>query len=74
MVSNTSHRDFHHTSSIAFDVEFFNNFGDGYAVIAFADAYMQAGFHPVKVSRVVPQVVDVMLLPQDSRYNFADAT
>jgi hypothetical protein len=32
------------------NLRFFNNFGDNYTVIAFADGYSQAGFTPVRLS------------------------
>ncbi len=49
---------------------FYGNFGDNYTVIAFAEDYLQAGFFPVKVSQGVLATVDLMLIPQDAKYNF----
>jgi hypothetical protein len=68
------HRDDHFGPNLNFDVEFFNNFGDNYTVIAFAKNHLQAGFHPVKVSPTTPRVVDLMLLPKKNRLNFAEAS
>jgi hypothetical protein len=56
-----------------FKVPFYNNFGDYYAVIAFADTFIQTGFYPVKGSLVQSQRVDLMLLPKNGRFNFRDA-
>src|SRR5205085_3455604 len=67
------HRDSHKGPSINFDVPFFNNFGDNYTVIAFANKYSQAGFTPVHVSPQTPQVVDLMLLPKKASFDFSDA-
>lgn len=68
------HRKTHKAASIKFDVDFFNNLGDSYAVIVSAKGHKQAGFHPVKVTPMIPQTVDLMLLPENSRFNFAEAT
>jgi hypothetical protein len=51
-------------------VPFFNNLGDNYTVIVYADGYKQAGFTPVKVSRDLQQVVDIMLLPKNGTFKF----
>lgn len=67
------HRDYHHGPSIPFNVPFYNNLGDRYAVIVFADGYQQAGFHPVHVQKEVEQTVDLMLLPKEVSFNFEDA-
>jgi hypothetical protein len=56
------------------NLRFFNNFGDNYTVIAFADGYSQAGFTPVKLSLDFTRSVDLMLLPKKPAYNFNDAT
>lgn len=50
---------------------FFDNFGDSYAVIATADGYNDAGFHPVKVSPASPTVVDIMLVKKNAGFNFS---
>src|SRR5262249_30935454 len=56
------------------NLRFFNNFGDNYTVIAFADGYSQAGFTPVKLSQDFTRRVDLMLLPEEPAYDFSDAT
>ena len=67
------HRDYHHGPRIEFDVPFFNNLGDDYAVIAWAKKYQQAGFHPVQVKANMEQAIDLMLLPKKGKFNFAQA-
>ena len=56
-----------------FDVPFYDNFGDNYTVLAFADGYEQAGFTPVACSPSVHQMVDIMLLKKNAGFNFAAA-
>ncbi|SRR5581483_779700 len=70
---NVISRDFHTQPSVMFSVPIFNNFGDQYAVIASANGYRQVGFTPVKAALNVVQSVDLMLLPSDGAYNFAQA-
>ena len=53
---------------------FFDNFGDNYCVLAYADGFQQAGFVPVKLSPRQPIAVDLMLIPKDPEFNFADAS
>jgi hypothetical protein len=68
------YRDFQKASSLTLDgLPFFNNFGDNYTVLAFADGYSQAGFTPVKVTPQLPATVDLMLLRKDATFNFRDA-
>jgi hypothetical protein len=52
---------------------FFDNFGDNYTVIVFADKYQQAGFTPVKLSAERPTTLDLMLIPKTPGFNFAHA-
>ncbi len=56
------------------DLPFFNNFGDQYTVVAWAEGYLQAGFTPVKVAPNINPSVDLMLLGKDATFNFAGAT
>jgi hypothetical protein len=56
-----------------FKVPFYDNLGDNYTVLAYADGYSQAGFTPVKCSPDTPQRVDIMLLKKDAGFNFAAA-
>ncbi len=66
--------DFRTGSSFSFQVPFYDNFGDRYTVIASADRYKQAGFTPVNVSRTLPQALDLMLLPNNGNFKFANAS
>jgi hypothetical protein len=61
-------------SLTATGLPFFDNFGDNYCVLAYADGFQQAGFVPVKLSPRQPVAVDLMLIPRDPQFNFADAS
>jgi hypothetical protein len=52
---------------------FYDNAGDNYAVVVSADGYRQAGFFPVKLSPQNPVTLDLMLVPKDPQFNFANA-
>ncbi len=54
-------------------IPFFDNLGDNYTVIVWAEGYVQAGFTPVKILRNVWQNIDLMLIPKDAGFNFAGA-
>src|SRR5713101_1685985 len=60
-------------SLFAQQLPFYDNFGDNYTAIVSVDDYYQAGFSPVKVSSAVLAVVDLMLLPKRSRFDFSNA-
>lgn len=66
--------DFRNGSSFQFQVPFHDNFGDSYTVIASADHCKDAGYTPVKVSRTLPQALDLMLLPNNGAFRFANAS
>jgi hypothetical protein len=67
-------RDFHNSASTLFtDLPIFDNQGDNYTFVAWADGYKDAGFFPVHVSAGVMQPVSLMLLPQSNAFNFAQA-
>jgi hypothetical protein len=55
-------------------VPFFDNFGDNYTVIVWAEGYQQAGFTPVKLSPKLSTGLDLMLIPKDPGFNFALAS
>ncbi len=55
------------------DLAFFNNFGDQYTVLAWANGYLQAGFTPVRVAPNIEPHVDLMLLGKEAGFNFAGA-
>lgn len=66
--------DYRKGPSVAFrSVPFFDNFGDNYTVIVWADGFVQAGFTPVKISLNTWQNIDLMLIPKDAGFNFAGA-
>jgi len=44
---------------------------DRYTVLAAADGYAQAGFHPVNVSPTIVRPVFLMLLPRKTRWDFS---
>jgi hypothetical protein len=60
-------------SGSMFKVPFYDNFGDNFTVLAFADGYRQAGFTPIKCSPDHAQTVDIMLLRKDAEFRFAAA-
>ena len=60
-------------SGTTFKVPFYDNFGDNYTVLAFANGYSQAGFTPVKCAPDNPQTVDIMLLRKDAGFRFSAA-
>src|SRR5215471_9677976 len=52
------YREFNKTSSLCLTgLPFFDNFGDNYTVVAWAQGFEQAGFTPVHVTPVTPGVV-----------------
>jgi hypothetical protein len=63
-----------YSSGQVFQVPFYDNYGDNYRVLAFADNYSQSGFTPVKCSPQTQQNVDLMLLKKGATFNFADAS
>lgn len=60
-------------NDITFDLPFFDNFGDNYAVLVSSDGYKQAGFVPVKLSNSYLTTLDIMLINNDPAFNFANA-
>src|SRR5262249_8922086 len=60
-------------SLFAKGLPFYDNFGDNYTVIVSLDNYHQAGFLPVTISPKVLATIDLMLLPKNSHFNFANA-
>jgi hypothetical protein len=65
--------DFVKGPTIRVTVPFQNGLRDTYTVLASADKYLQAGFHPVKVSPSILRPVFLMLLPRHSRWDFSEA-
>ncbi len=60
-------------STIYSGLKIFNNFGDNYTVLASVDGYKDAGFFPVHVAEGVNQIVDLMVIPNQSTLNFSGA-
>lgn len=54
-------------------VKVYGNSGDNYAILGYVDGYEQSGFYPIIVSPQVHQIVDLMLLPNNGQFNFAQA-
>src|SRR5215472_7620640 len=67
------YRNFRTENQIVFDLPFFDNFGDNYGVVVWADGYQQAGFMPVTLSDTYTKTLDVMLIPKQPNYSFVNA-
>ncbi|MFZ0746789.1 MAG: hypothetical protein WAM85_20455 [Terracidiphilus sp.] len=66
-------KDFYQGNDITFDLPFFDNFGDNYTVIVWAEGYQQAGFVPVTLSDQFVKTLDIMLIPNDPGFSFVNA-
>lgn len=66
------YRDFRTENQIVFDLPFFDNFGDDYGIVVWADGYQQAGFMPVALSDTYTKTLDVMLIPNKPTYSFVN--
>lgn len=55
------------------DLPCFDNFGDNYSVIVYADGYRQAGYQPVKLSHSYVTTLDLMLIANDPGFSFVNA-
>lgn len=72
--NQTQHvRDYLTANDIVFDLPFFNNFGDDYRVVVWAEGFRQAGFAPVRLSDHYVRILDIMLIAKDPGFSFADA-
>jgi hypothetical protein len=70
----TLFRDYKPTAVTNFDLPFYDNFGDNYSVIAWAEGYRQAGYFPVKLSNTHSTTLDLMLVADNPGFNFAPAS
>src|SRR5262249_24696159 len=70
----TVFRDFRRLPLVLTGLPFYDNFGDLYAVIAWAEGHVQAGVQPVKVAPNTVAQTDLMLLKKDADFNFGGAT
>ena len=68
------HRDDHPENDLTFELPFFDNLGDNYSVLVFCDGHKQAGFVPVKLSDAYLTTLDIMLIPNNPSFNFADGS
>jgi hypothetical protein len=70
---NQLFRDFVDGPSVKLELPFHNNFADNYTIIAVVDDYEQAGFQPVMIGPNAPVQLDLMLLPKNGAFHFAEA-
>ena len=66
-------RDFFPSNDTMFDLPFFDNFGDNYTVVVYADGHKQAGYTPVKLSNSYVTTLDIMLVSNDPGFSFVNA-
>jgi hypothetical protein len=72
--NRTQHvRTYFDSNDLTFSLPFFDNFGDNYTVLVYADGHKQAGFTPIKLSDEYDSTLDLMLVPNDPGFNFAGA-
>lgn len=67
-------RDFYPENDITFDLPFFDNFGDDYTVVVYADGFRQAGYQPVLLSDQYTRTLDLMLVADNPGFDFANAS
>jgi hypothetical protein len=70
---NQLFRDFVPGPFVKLELPFHNNFSDAYSIVAFVDGHEQAGFQPVKIGPNAPVQIDLMLLPKNGAFHFAEA-
>jgi hypothetical protein len=70
---NQLFRNFIGGPGVKLELPFHNNFSDNYSIVAFTDGYEQAGFQPVAISPNAPVQLDLMLLPKNGAFSFAEA-
>jgi hypothetical protein len=58
---------------VTFEVPFHDNLDDRYTVLVSASKSLDAGFHPVIVTRDAPVLVDLMLVPKRAAFDFTEA-
>jgi hypothetical protein len=66
-------RQYYPQNDITFDLPFFDNFGDRYTVVVWAEGYKQAGYFPVKLSDSYLTTLDLMLIANNPGFSFVDA-
>jgi hypothetical protein len=70
---NQLYRSYVDGPSVQLELPFHNNFADNYSIITFAAGYEQAGFQPVTIGPNAPGQLDLMLLPKNGTFHFANA-
>jgi hypothetical protein len=72
--NRTQHiRNFYPNNDMTFDLPFFDNFGDDYTAVVWANGFKQAGFSPVLLSDQYLKTLDIMLISNDPGFSFVDA-
>lgn len=72
--NKTQHiRNYYEANDMNFDLPFFDNFGDDYTVVVWAEGYKQAGFVPVTLSDKYLRTLDIMLISDTPGFSFVDA-
>jgi hypothetical protein len=72
--NQTQHiRQYYPQNDITFELPFFDNFGDYYTVVVWANGFKQAGFTPVQLSDSYLTTLDIMLVPNDPGFSFVNA-
>ena len=66
-------RDYFRANHVTFDLPFFDNFGDDYTVVVWAEGFQQAGFVPVTLSDQYAKTLDIMLIPDNPGFSFVNA-
>lgn len=66
-------REYFPENEIIFDLPFYDNLGDNYTVLVWADGYQQAGYSPVQLTDNTTRILDIMLIPKDLGFSFAKA-
>jgi hypothetical protein len=72
--NQTQHiRNYYPENDITFSLPFFDNFGDDYTVVVWAQGYQQAGFSPVELSNTYEKTLDIMLVSDTPGFSFVNA-
>ena len=66
-------RQYFSNTTLLFDLPFFDNPGDNYSVVVWAQGYQQAGFVPVTLSDKSPTNLSIMLVADDPGFSFVNA-
>lgn len=66
-------REYYDSPIQSFELPFYDNFGDDYSVVVWAQGYRQAGFTPVKLSDTNAVTLDIMLVADDPGFSFVNA-